>query len=114
MKHTIDATNRKVGRIASEAAKFLMGKDKATFVRNVAPQVQVHVTNASKAALDEKKMKDKRINRFSGYPSGLKSESMRHFIGRKGAGAIVRKAVKGMLPKNKLQAKMLKNLTVSE
>lgn len=114
MKYEIDAKGKRVGRIATQAAALLMGKNTPEFERNVAPDVKVVITNASKAAIDDKKLEQKAYSRFSGYPGGLKKEAMGKLAARKGFGEIFRKAVKGMLPKNKLQAKMLKNLTVTE
>ncbi|HVS79777.1 MAG TPA: 50S ribosomal protein L13 [Candidatus Paceibacterota bacterium] len=114
MKHVIDATNKKVGRVATQAATLLMGKNTAAFVRNAAPEVEVHIINTSKASIDEKKAVQKKYVRFSGYPGGLKETPLRRMAEEKGYSEVFRKAVKGMLPKNKLQAVMLKNLTISE
>ena len=113
-KHVIDAAHKKVGRVATEAAVLLMGKNTAGFARNIAPAVEVHIVNTSKADIAEKKLADKMYKKYSGYPGGLKETSMRRLAAEKGYGEVFRKAVKGMLPKNKLQAIMLKNLTVSE
>lgn len=114
MKYEIDATNKKLGRVGTEVASLLMGKNRTDFVRNSIPDVKVVVHNASKLDITAKKAGQKKYARFSGYPSGLKFESLAVLSARKGYGEIVRKAVKGMLPKNKLQALMMKNLTVTE
>lgn len=111
---TIDATNKKLGRIASEAAKILMGKDRADFQKNTFPKVKVHITNASKIILSEKKMRDTTYARYSGYPGGLKTPNMNKIVEDKGYAGLFQNAVYGMLPKNKLRSQMIKNLIVSE
>lgn len=113
-KHVIDAANRKLGRVATEAAVILMGKNSPEFARNVAPNVEVHIINTSKADISEKKMKEKSYARFSGYPGGLKMTTLKRMTEDKGYSEAFRKAVKGMLPHNKLQSKMMKHLTISE
>lgn len=114
MKHTIDATNKKIGRVASEAAKLLMGKNSVSFVRNEAPQVEVEIVNAAKADVDAKKLSEKLHARFSGFPSGITVETVGHVIEKKGHKELFRRAIKGMLPKNKLQAVMMRNLKITD
>lgn len=114
MEHTIDATDKSLGRIATQAAVFLMGKDTPSFQRNVAPAVKVTIENASKAKISAKKMKEKTYKRYSGYPGGLKEMNMEKVIEKKGHEEVFRKAVRGMLPSNKLRPIMMKNLTVKE
>lgn len=114
MKHTIDAQGKKLGRIASEAAKILIGKNSVEFARNKAPQVTVEVINAGKISVTEAKLRNKEYKNYSGYPSGLNIQSLSKLVEKKGMSEAVKNAVKGMLPKNKLQAIMIKNLTVTE
>lgn len=114
MKHTIDATGKKVGRVATTVAGLLMGKNLADFKRNAIPNVVVEITNVSKASISDKKMEQKKYSRYSGYPGGLKQPKMKEVVSKKGYGEIFREAVSGMLPKNKLRAQMLKNLIVKE
>lgn len=114
MKYTIDATNRKLGRVASEAASILNGKNTASFARNTVTPTTVVITNASKADISEKKLVQKRYVRYSGYPGGLRNPSMENVIEKKGFSEIFTLAVYGMLPSNKLRAKIMKNLTVKE
>lgn len=114
MNYTIDATGKKIGRIATEAATFLMGKNTPEFRRNIAPKVIVEIVNSSKASVDPKKMTSSTFKRYSGYPGGLKELTMEEVIEKKGYSEVVRIAVKGMLPKNKLQDVMMKNLKISE
>jgi large subunit ribosomal protein L13 len=112
--HTIDAKGKKLGRVASEAAKILMGKDSVTFARHKLADVSVTITNASKLSVSDKKMDEKKYLRFSGYPGGLKEEPMKHLTARKGMKEAVRQAVRGMIPSNKLRPLMLKNLHITD
>lgn len=114
LTHTIDAKGKRLGRIASEAAKILMGKDRVTYARNRAPEVSVTITNVSKLLIAEKKRSTKKYVRFSGYPGGIKFEALEDLAKRRGYGEVVRNAVKGMLPGNKLRPGMMKRLTVKE
>lgn len=112
--HTIDATNEKLGRLAAKAAKLLIGKDKTDFVKNSIVGDKVKIVNASKLSVDEKKMKTKTRSRYSGYPGGLTKETLLRTTEKKGYSEIIRNAVSGMLPKNKLRTKFLLNLTITE
>lgn len=112
--HTIDATNKRLGRVASEAASILIGKDTPEFARNKAPEVEVSVINASKIKITEKKRGQKEYAKYSGYPGGLRYEKMDDVIEKKGFKEVLRRAVDGMLPKNKLRAKMIKRLKITE
>jgi len=114
MKHTIDATNKSLGRLATEVASILMGKNSASFVRNGVSTNTVVVTNASKLKVSPSKMLEKKYVTYSGYPGGLKSSTMAHVASTKGYKELVSVAVKGMLPDNKLKKEMLKHLTVTE
>lgn len=113
-KYTIDATKRAPGRIATEVAVILMGKNSTSFSRNAIPDVEVEVTNAGAMNLDQNKMRDKEYARYSMYPGGLTLETMSHVVEKKGAREVLRRAVYGMLPKNKLRARMMKNLKIKE
>ena len=114
MKHVIDAKGKVPGRIATEVAVWLMGKNRTDYVRNAIPDVKVEVQNASAMNLDAKKLRDKRYARHSLYPGGLTLESMQHVVDTKGAKEVLRRAVYGMLPKNKLRPRMMKNLTITD
>jgi large subunit ribosomal protein L13 len=113
-KHTIDANGKVPGRIATEVAVWLMGKNRTDFVKNAIPDVHVEVKNAGQMVLESKKLRDKRYARHSGYPGGLTLESMQHVVDTKGAKEVLRRAVYGMLPKNKLRPRMMKNLTITD
>ena len=111
---TIDATNKKIGRVAADAAMILMGKDSPMYESNKIVSEGVHIINASKADISEKKKGDKEYKWFTGYPSGLKSLTMDEMITKRGVEEIFRKAIMGMLPKNRLRAEMIKKLKITE
>lgn len=110
----IDAKGKRLGRVASQAAVFLTGKNLTDQRRNFVPDIMLKITNASKLQINSKKKKEKEYASFSGYPGGLKKESMEKLIDRKGWSEILKLAIYGMLPSNKLRPKMLNNLTITE
>lgn len=114
MKYTLDATNKRPGRLATEVAVLLMGKNRTDYVRNAIPDVQVEVSNASKMDISMKMQKEKTYSHHTGYPGSLKTLSVEQVIEKKGAKEVLRKAVTGMLPKNKLRPRMLKRLTIND
>lgn len=113
-QHKIDASGQSLGRVASEAAKLLMGKDTPAYQRHIAPNVSVEIINASKLEISTRKKEGKIYTHYTGYPGGLRKESLGSLIDKKGYGEALRKAVRGMLPNNKLRVIMLKNLSVVE
>ncbi|HVT74814.1 MAG TPA: 50S ribosomal protein L13 [Candidatus Paceibacterota bacterium] len=112
--HTIDAQAKKIGRISSEAAKILMGKNSTAYAPNVIADVEVKIVNASKADVSTKKKEEKVYRRYTGYPGGLIDTTLKRMIEKKGYGEAFRIAIKGMLPKNKLTPRIMKNLTITE
>lgn len=114
MKYSIDAENKKIGRIATEAAVYLMGKNLKDFKRNNVSDVKVEIKNASKVSVNQTKFETKTYSRYSGYPGGLKQPTMAQVTAKKGFREVIKEAVSGMLPKNKLRTKMLKNLVITE
>jgi large subunit ribosomal protein L13 len=112
--HTIDAANRPIGRIATEAASALLGKKDPTSTRNSVPAVTVTVINAAKTRIPEKKLGTKKYLSYSGYPDGLRTRSLGKIVSEKGAKDAIRRAVWGMLPKNTLRSRMIKNLTIND
>jgi len=114
MEYTIDAKGRTLGRVAAEAAALLMGKNKTDFVRHKISGGNVRIINVSLAKINQKKMDEKKYIHYTGYPGGLRSRSMQKVTEKKGFGELFIIAVDGMLPKNKLRSKMLKNLKVIE
>ncbi len=112
-EYTFDAEGQSLGRMASDIAMVLRGKNEATFQPNIAPDVCVTINNASKVLLNKSQMKAE-YKRYSGYPGGLTEESREHAIERLGYQIIWEKAIKGMLPNNRLRSIMMKNLIINE
>jgi large subunit ribosomal protein L13 len=113
MNYEIDAQGKKLGRVASQAASLLMGKNRTDFVRNAIPEVKVKVINAAKLDVTNKKMEAKSYKYYSGYPGGLRTPSMKKLVADKGMKEALRKAIHGMLPTNKLRPRMMKNLIIT-
>lgn len=112
--HAIDAAGRTLGRVASEAAKALMGKMRADYVPHVRSDIKVTITNASKLHISEHKRTNTFYQTYSGYPSGQKSLSLSSVAARKGYREVIRKAVERMLPRNTMRVGRLKNLIITE
>ncbi|MEN9407316.1 MAG: hypothetical protein RLZZ455_532 [Candidatus Parcubacteria bacterium] len=109
--HLIDLDKKTLGRTATQIAGLLMGKGKSDFVRNLDCGDYVVIVNAEKVHASGKKEEQKNYYRYSGYPGGLRIETLRELRGRKPE-EIIKRAVKGMLPQNKLRDQMLKRLKV--
>lgn len=109
--YAIDAKDKVLGRIAVEIANKLMGKSKANFVPYLDMGDFVVVTNASLVKVTGKKAKDKKYYSHSGYPGGLRTQTFSTLLENKPQ-EIIKHAVRGMLPNNKLRSKMLKKLYV--
>lgn len=107
----IDANGEILGRLASQVAKILRGKNKPCFTPHADCGDYVIVINADKVKLTGEKMTEKVYTRHTGYPGGQRFETPAGFMKRKPT-AVVEMAVKGMLPKNRLGAALLKNLKV--
>ena len=110
--YTIDATDRTLGRVASEAANILLGKRSVHFAKNRAMPVTVIIENASKLHLPLRRTEGKVYTRYTGYPGGLREISMKEMIAKKGIEEVIKKTVDGMIPRNKLRAPRMKNLVV--
>lgn len=108
----IDAENQTLGRLASEAAKLLRGKHKTNFTPHVDCGDNVIIINAEKIRLTGNKWDAKEYIRHSGYPGGQRSTTARELMAKK-PGAMVEKAIKGMLPKNRLGSQLFRNLYVN-
>jgi large subunit ribosomal protein L13 len=112
-EHTIDASGKRLGRVATEAAHVLLGKDRPDVEKHVVAPVVVKVVNASKLDISEKRAGEE-FQTYSGYPGGRRVETLGHLGTRRGYGEVVRRVVGGMLPKNKLHKIRMKNLEVTE
>ena len=109
--YIIDAANKPLGRVASEAAKLLRGKHKPTFTPNLDTGDNVIIINCEKEVLTGKKLDQKMYRSHSSYIGGMKETSARVMMEKRADNAMML-AVKGMLPKTKLGRQMLKKLRV--
>jgi large subunit ribosomal protein L13 len=107
----IDATDLALGRLSARIALILRGKNKPGFTPNVDCGDNVIVVNAEKVALKGKKMTNRVYTRYTGYPGGQRFTTPKEILAKRPA-ELVRRAVKGMLPKTRLGAQQLKNLHV--
>ena len=107
----VDAENKTLGRLASKIAQYIRGKHKPTFTPHVDMGDYVIVVNAEKIHLSGNKLDQKKYYKHSNYPGGIKEITYRELL-VKDPEFIIEKAVKGMLPSNKLGRKMIKKLKV--
>ncbi len=107
----VDAEGQTLGRMASKVAKILRGKYKTDFTPHVDCGDNVVIINAEKIELSGNKWQDKTYLRYTGYPGGQRATTAEELLAKNPA-AIVEKAVKGMLPKNRLGAELFRNLRV--
>ena len=112
-EYKIDAAGKRLGRIATEAAAVLQGKDSTDFTRNNIADVTVKIENASKMDISDKRKGDP-YKSFSGYPGGQRVETLDHLGKRLGFAEVLRRTISGMLPKNQLRKPTLHNLEISE
>ncbi|HLV10080.1 MAG TPA: 50S ribosomal protein L13 [Halanaerobiales bacterium] len=109
--YVIDADGQTLGRLATEIATILRGKHKTTFTPHVDTGDFVIVINAEKVKLTGNKLDQKKYYRHSGYPGGLKEMTYRRLLEKKPE-LIIEKAVKGMIPHNKLGRQIINKLKV--
>lgn len=109
--HLFDAQNKVLGRLATEIAKTLSGRNKVDYVPNIDGGDFVVVINSDKVRVTGNKTDDKIYHRFSGYPGGISSISFKDLI-KKDSRKVIQNAVYGMLPKNKLRDKMMLRLNI--
>jgi large subunit ribosomal protein L13 len=109
--HVIDADGAILGRLATEVATLLRGKHKPIWAPHVDTGDHVVVVNAARLAVDPRKQAQKTYYRHSGYPGGIRSESLEHLLARNPE-RVVRLAVRRMLPKGPLGRRMLRKLRV--
>jgi len=113
-EYKIDATGKRLGRVASEIASILIGKTNPDFQKNEVANVKVEVVNSSKMDITEKKARTKVYTNYSGYPGGLKKRTLNEVVAKKGYAEVLEKAVSGMIHNNKLKKIILKNLIIKE
>lgn len=113
-KITIDAAGKRLGRLASDIAVLLNGKNDPGYMPNRAPDISVEVVNASAMQITEKKKSEKRYVRYTGYPGGLRKQTLADLAEKKGYAEVLRKAVYGMIPSNRLRKVKMKLLSITE
>ena len=109
--YVIDATDMVVGRLAAQIAPILMGKHRPTYTPHIDTGDFVIVVNAEKIAVTGDKRTEKLYHRHSGYPGGLKTRTLQDMLDRRPE-EVIRLAVRGMLPRNRLARKQLTKLKV--
>ena len=107
----VDAEGATLGRLSTRIATVLRGKHKPSFTQNLDTGDPVVVVNAAKIRVTGKKLADKQYIRHSGYPGGLRVETLERLLQRRPE-EVIRRAVRGMLPQNRLGDKMLRKLYV--
>ncbi len=109
--YVVDGTNQTVGRMSAKIAAILRGKNKAYYTPHVDCGDNVIITNCEKVVFTGNKMDEKTYLTFSGYPGGQKGEKAKNLLARRPE-VVLERAIKGMLPKNKLGRQMYKKLFV--
>ena len=107
--HLVDANGKCLGRLATQIARLLRGKDKPTFTPHTDNGDYVVVINCSKVVLSSNKLEQKEYKRYSGWRSGLKVRTASEYL-KKDPTFLVRHAVKGMLPRNKMARQLFRRL----
>ena len=111
--YTIDAAGKRMGKVATEAATVLMGKNHADFSKHIMSDVLVTIENANQLDIPEKKLGEI-YQSYSGYPGGRKEETLGHLKQRLGITVALERTIGGMLPNNKHKKRLLKQLTITE
>ena len=112
--YTLDATDKKLGRLASEVSVLLMGKQNPDFARNKPGMDKVVIVNASKLSIAPEKMKKKTYIRYSGYPRGIHERTMEKVIEKFDLKTVIERAVYRMLPANRLRGDRMRRLMIQE
>jgi large subunit ribosomal protein L13 len=107
----VDASGKTLGRLASQIADLLRGKRKSTYTPHIDTGDFVVVVNAERITVTGNKRQSKRYYRHSGYPGGLRSRTLDEMLGRRPE-EVIRLAVKGMMPRNRLARKQLTKLKI--
>src|SRR3989344_893683 len=111
--YIINAEGKALGRVATEAASVLRGKNTPAYRRDRISSTMVRIENAGKLRIDPRKLRGKTYARYSGYPGGLKFETLESLSSRRGISEAVRRAVYCMLPNNHSRARLMKQLSVT-
>ena len=107
----VDASGQRLGTLASRIAVVLEGKHKPTYATHMDSGDHVIVVNAARIDISNKKSEQKKYSRHSGYPGGYREETLGHLLERRPE-EVIRRAVKGMLPRNKLGVQQLRKLKI--
>jgi large subunit ribosomal protein L13 len=110
-KVVIDAAGKSLGRVATQAANVLRGKNLVTFAPNIVPNVQVFIINIEQLLFTGTKLEVKTYHHYSGYPGGMKTSTLQQEF-TKDPVRLVRRSIRGMLPKNRLNSRFLRNLKI--
>ncbi len=113
-QYTVDAAGRTLGRVASEAASALLGKKSVHYVQNMVLPTEVTIINADKLSLPEKRVAKKEYTRYTGFPGGLREQTLAEFLTKKGIEEVLRHTVDGMIPRNKLRKDRMKRLIIKK
>lgn len=108
---TLDATDKSLGRLATQIATYLRGKNLVSFSPHRLPPIKVIVTNASKITVNERTLMQKEYRTYSGYPGGAHFQSLADLM-KKDPAKVIRVAVARMLPRNRLRAIQLRHLII--
>ena len=109
--HYMSASGKVLGRFATEVAKILMGKNKVEYAPNQNVGDKVVITNAERITVTGNKVEDKLYRHYTGFPGGLREETFGKLKARKPE-EILKRAISGMLPKNKLRKDRMNNLYI--
>jgi large subunit ribosomal protein L13 len=111
--YKIDAADKRLGKVATEAATVLLGKNDPAYARHIKSDVTVEITNASKLDIPAKRSTEI-YQSYSGYPGGRRTETLAHLANRLGYAEVVRRTIGGMLPNNKHKKRLLNQLSITE
>jgi large subunit ribosomal protein L13 len=111
--YKIDATGKRLGKVATEASAVLLGKNDPNYARHIMADVEVTIENVSKLDIPDKKLGEI-YQSFSGYPGGRKAEPLIHLAKRLGYAEVVKRTIAGMLPTNKHKKPLLAKLVITE
>ena len=114
MEYKIDASGKKLGRLASEVSSILLGKNNPNFRKHVVADVKVTVINAAKMDIDDKKTTTKTYRHYTGFPGGLREKTLGEVVAKKGFSEVLAKAVSGMIHNTRMKKEILKNLIITE
>ena len=110
-EYTLDVAGKILGRLAVEAAVLLRSRNKATWLPRLTPTNKVVIFNTDKIKVSGKKLEQKIYRRHTGYPGGLREESLEKLLARDSR-EVVKRAVYGMLPRNRTRDKTIRNLSL--